>query len=219
MNESVFDRILSNASLLKIDPYADGLIDFINSENMSIDQIDAVCKVFDHLRDRQKEVIINTHLKMSRLPLKEPKTFDNFDFSNVHGKQVDALKNLPNQRFVDAVKYGREGRVIAGLVKPSCLIVDEIGRCVFNKESTRMFFDMIDRRYNKEGPNTIIFTSNKSPDKWGEFFSEDSSLLCALDRIFDSAIVFMMKGDSYRGKGLETIPVETGRSRSGVKLK
>ena len=49
MNESVFDRILSNASLLKIDPYADGLIDFINSENMSIDQIDAVCKVFDHL--------------------------------------------------------------------------------------------------------------------------------------------------------------------------
>jgi hypothetical protein len=26
---------------------------------MSIDQIDAVCKVFDHLRDRQKEVIIN----------------------------------------------------------------------------------------------------------------------------------------------------------------
>ena len=245
MNESVFDRILSNASLLKIDPYADGLIDFINSENMSIDQIDAVCKVFDHLRDRQKEVIINTHLKMSRLPLKEPKTFDNFDFSNVHGKQVDALKNLPSLsalyarknlafigpqgvgkthlamafRFVDAVKYGREGRVIAGLVKPSCLIVDEIGRCVFNKESTRMFFDMIDRRYNKEGPNTIIFTSNKSPDKWGEFFSEDSSLLCALDRIFDSAIVFMMKGDSYRGKGLETIPVETGRSRSGVKLK
>ena len=96
MNESVFDRILSNASLLKIDPYADGLIDFINSENMSIDQIDAVCKVFDHLRDRQKEVIINTHLKMSRLPLKEPKTFDNFDFSNVHGKQVDALKNLPS---------------------------------------------------------------------------------------------------------------------------
>ena len=27
MNESVFDRILSNASLLKIDPYADGLIE------------------------------------------------------------------------------------------------------------------------------------------------------------------------------------------------
>ena len=60
-----------------------------------------------------------------------------------------------NQRFTEAVKYGREGSAVNGLVKPTCLIIDEIGRCVFNKESTRMFFDVIDRRYNKEGPNTI----------------------------------------------------------------
>ena len=77
-------------------------------------------------------------------------------------------------------------------------IYNEIGRCVFDKENTRMFFDVIDRRYNKEGPNTMIFTSNKGPDKWGEFFNEDSSLLCALDRIFDDATVFMIKGNSYR---------------------
>ena len=124
-----------------------------------------------------------------------------------------------NQKFVDAVKYGREGSTVNGLVKPTCLIIDEIGRCVFNKESTRMFFDMIDRRYNKEGPNIMIFTSNRGPDKWSEYFSEDSSLLCALDRIFDDATVFMMKGDSYRGKKLETIAIETGRIKTGVKLK
>ena len=124
-----------------------------------------------------------------------------------------------NQRLTDAVKYGRESSTINGLVKPSCLIIDEIGRCVFNKESTRMFFDMVDRRYNKEGPNTMIFTSNMSPNKWGEFFSEDSSLLCALDRIFDDATVFMMKGNSYRGKRLETIAIETGRPKPGVTRK
>ena len=54
-----------------------------------------------------------------------------------------------NQRFSDARKYGRESSVINGLVKPSCLIIDEVGRCVFDKENTRMFFDVIDRRYNK----------------------------------------------------------------------
>ena len=124
-----------------------------------------------------------------------------------------------NQKLVDAVKYGREGSTVNSLVKPTCLIIDEIGRCVFNKESTRMFFDMIDRRYNKEGPSIMIFTSNKGPDKWGEFFSEDSSLLCALDRIFDDATVFMMKGDSYRGKKLETIAIETGRAKTGVILR
>ena len=74
-----------------------------------------------------------------------------------------------------------------------------------------MFFDFVDRRYNKDCPNTMIFTSNISPDKWGEFFSEDSTLLCTLDRIFDDATVFMMKGDSYRGRGQETIPIQAGR--------
>ena len=124
-----------------------------------------------------------------------------------------------NQKLMDAIKYGREGSTINGLVKPSCLIIDEIGRCVFNRECTRMFFDMVDRRYNKDGPNTMIFTSNRTPDKWGEFFDEDSSLLCALDRIFDDATVFMMKGESYRGKKLETVAIETGRQRAGNKLK
>ena len=31
-----------------------------------------------------------------------------------------------------------------------------------------MFFDVIDRRYNKEGPNTMIFTRNTGPDKGKE---------------------------------------------------
>ena len=78
---------------------------------------------------------------------------------------------------------------------------------------------MVDRRYNKEGPSTMIFTSNKSPDKWNEYFSEDSSLLCALDHIFDDATVFMIKGDSYRGKKLETIAIETGRGKQAIKMK
>ena len=44
--------------------------------------------------------------------------------------------------------------------------------------------------YNKEGSCNIIFTSNKHPSKWKANFNEDDALLCALDRIFDDAIVF-----------------------------
>lgn len=266
MNDSVIESIRDHAEELKIGTYTSNLPAFIDSENMSLEQLEAVDKVLGHLCDQKKETIVETLLKMSRLPLKEPKTFEGFDYSNIHGKNTEALKNLQslsavyarknlafigpqgvgkthlamaygreccnsrlkayfikatelNQKFVDAVKFGHEGPTINGLVKPSCLIIDEIGRCVFNKESTRMFFDMVDRRYNKEGPNTMIFTSNKSPDKWNEFFSEDSSLLCALDRIFDDATVFMIKGDSYRGRKLETIAIETGRSKQAIKMK
>ena len=67
---------------------------------------------------------------------------------------------------------------------------------------------MIDRRYEKEGPNTMILTSNMAPSSWDEFLAGDEALLCALDRVFDKASVFMMRGPSYRGRGLDTYSVE-----------
>ena len=42
------------------------------------------------------------------------------------------------------------------------------------------------------------------------YFSEDDTLLCSLDRVFDDATVFMIKGDSYRGRKLETLGLEAG---------
>ena len=32
------------------------------------------------------------------------------------------------------------------------------------------FFDVVDRRYSKDVPNTMILTSNVEPDKWIDFF-------------------------------------------------
>lgn len=74
---------------------------------------------------------------------------------------------------------------------------------------SNVFEDMVDRRYSKEGPNSMVFTSNLMPDKWCEFFNEDESLKCALDRIFDDAVVYMIHGESYRGKNLETYSIST----------
>ena len=257
MNESLYDQICSHASYLNLDLEAQELAKFVFDHRFDDGQIEAVNSLLEHLACNKRDNIVATLLKMSRLPLKEPKTFGNFDYSRLHGKNIDALKELPNlsalyarknlafigppgvgkthlgmaygrlccekglkayflkatelnQKLLDARKYGREANVINGLVKPSCLIIDEVGRCVFDKENTRMFFDIIDRRYNKEVPNTLILTSNKSPDKWSEFFSEDSSLLCALDRIFDAATVFMIKGNTYRGRKCETVALSTG---------
>jgi DNA replication protein DnaC len=51
-------------------------------------------------------------------------------------------------------------------VKPTCLIIDEFGYCDFDKENTRLFFDVVDRRYSKDMPNPMILTSNVEPDKW-----------------------------------------------------
>ena len=113
-----------------------------------------------------------------------------------------------------ARRAGKEASALNGLVRPSCLIIDEVGHCEFDKENTRLFFDLIDRRYNKEGNFNIVFTSNKSPSQWRRNFNEDDALLCSLDRIFDDATVFNIKGESFRGKHLETIALQTGRVKA-----
>ena len=95
MTESIIDKIQACTDTLKLTAYAGRLPALLEEENMSIDQLDAVYKVLAHLSEQKNETIIQTLLKMSRLPLKEPKTFEGFDFSHVHGKHVDALKNLP----------------------------------------------------------------------------------------------------------------------------
>lgn len=111
-------------------------------------------------------------------------------------------------RFQKAVQRGNTSRVVSSLVKPSCLIVDEVGRCVYDRPCTDLFFDVVDRRYEKEGPNAMVLTSDIAPSGWDEFFTGDDTLLCALDRLFDKASVFVMRGPSYRGRELDTYSVE-----------
>ena len=257
MDVNIYDEIQSMTSYLKLSITSQEIAQFCANKALDDGQIQAIADFLSHMKTLRHEHLIEMLTTMSRIPSREPKTFESFDFSRIHGKNVDALRNLSslstlhahknlafigpqgvgkthlamaygrlcfeneyksyflkatelNQKFTDARRQGRESAIINALVNPSCLIIDEVGRCVFDKENTRMFFDVIDRRYSKEGPNNMIFTSNKSPDKWGEYFSEDSSLLCALDRIFDDAMVFMIKGKSYRGSRCETVAITAG---------
>ena len=50
---------------------------------------------------------------------------------------------------------------------------------------------------------------NRDLAQWQENFCEYDSLLCALDRIFDDAIVFSIKGESFRGRRLETVSLRS----------
>ena len=88
-----------------------------------------------------------------------------------------------NDRFHAARQGGKTARLLNMLVRPSCLIIDEVGHCELDKENTRIFFDLIDCRYNKQGAFNMIFTSNKNSSKWRSSFNEDDALLCALYRI------------------------------------
>lgn len=77
-----------------------------------------------------------------------------------------------------------------------------------------MFLDFVDRGYNKKGPYTMIFTSNKQPLQWKQNFCEDDSQLCALDRIFDDSLIFNLGENSYRGLKCESYSLTTIRGKT-----
>ncbi len=258
MSDSAYSAMAAYCETLKLDFSSEELARLAMDNSFSPETLDALGKVFAYLGEKKKQTTIQMLLRTSRLPQKSIKTFDNFDFSVLKGKDLEHLRNLRTlgaihahrniafigpagtgkthlaqafgfeccqqglktyfikaselrDKFTFARRSGKEASALTSLVRPSCLIIDEVGHCEFDKESTRLFFDLIDRRYNKEGAYNIVFTSNKSPSLWRENFSDDGSLLCALDRIFDDAAVFYIKGESFCGKKMESFALQAGR--------
>ena len=257
MTDFSFDKLDVSFKTLKLDITSTEMAAFAEEQGLNNSQLEALQEVFDYLHHKKIQTTIDTMLRMSRLPLKNLKTFDNFDFSVLKGRDVEKLESVSSlsalyahrnlafigpagtgkthlaqafgyecckrgfktyfikmtelrDRFDTARRSGRESKVLNGLIRYSCLIIDEVGHCDFDKENTRLFFDLIDRRCNSEKNSSIIFTSNKNPARWRENFNDEDSLLCALDRIFDDATVYKLRGKSYRGKRLETVTLEVG---------
>jgi len=79
------------------------------------------------------------------------------------------------------------------------LIIDEIGYLDIPKDSASLFFQLISKRYEK---SSIIITSNKPFEQWGEIFGDDIVASAILDRLLHHSYPFLIQGKSYRMKNL-----------------
>lgn len=94
------------------------------------------------------------------------------------------------------------GRLKAELhkyLKPTILLIDELGYLPVDKNGADLLFQVISQRYER-GP--IVLTTNKQFKKWPEIFNNDSTLTSAvLDRLLHHAETVVIEGKSYRMKG------------------
>lgn len=81
--------------------------------------------------------------------------------------------------------------------KYKLLIIDEIGYLPIDAEDAKLFFQLIDMRYEKK---STILTTNANFKDWGEIFQDTKIANAILDRVLHHATVISITGDSYRLK-------------------
>lgn len=115
MTNSLFEAVVHATRVLtKYGLTVEELAAVVEQNDMSDAEVLAVSKVFDCLLTKQEISTVNFMLRTSRLPMKVPKTFDNFDFSRITGKNVERLRSLPTLSALYARKnlafIGRPGQ-------------------------------------------------------------------------------------------------------------
>lgn len=91
------------------------------------------------------------------------------------------------------------------IIESDLVIIDDLMFMAMEKHEANMFFQLINKLY---GQTSIIITSNKSPEDWGELLGDPAITTAILDRIVHKCEVLSLDGDSYRLKHRKTIFVK-----------
>jgi DNA replication protein DnaC len=92
---------------------------------------------------------------------------------------------------------GRLDRRWKVYMRPSILIVDEVGYYSMDRRAAELFFQIVCRRYET---GSIILTSNKHFSEWGDMMSDTVIATATLDRLLHHAHIVNIRGKSYRMK-------------------
>lgn len=104
---------------------------------------------------------------------------------------VDAVNNL-----IAAQHAGYLKQELKKYLKPSLLIMDELGYLPIDKNGADLLFQIVSQRYER---GSIIITTNRAFKDWSSIFYNDSTLTSALlDRLLHHTEAVVIEGRSYR---------------------
>lgn len=107
-----------------------------------------------------------------------------------YGTLIDLITSLE-----EAQAAGRLTRRLAVLTHPSLLIVDEIGYLPINHSGAVLFFQLMNRRYERA---STVLTSNKGFEEWGEVLGDEVMAAALIDRVLHHCHLVNVRGNSYR---------------------
>ena len=94
-----------------------------------------------------------------------------------------------------AESEGNLGEKLIEYCKPRLLIIDELGYLPFERRSAHLFFQLVNRRYEK---GSLLVTTNQRVSEWGIVFGDEVLATAILDRLLHHSHTLMITGESYR---------------------
>jgi DNA replication protein DnaC len=106
-------------------------------------------------------------------------------------------------RVVDLINHlttaqinGLLGKALKSYVRPSLLLLDELGYLPIDKRGADLLFQVVAARYES---GSIVLTTNRPFREWGALFDVDNTLATALiDRLMHHGEALLIQGPSYR---------------------
>lgn len=103
------------------------------------------------------------------------------------GEMIQLLKTMEfTSRSMNRIKR---------LKQMDLLILDDLMFMAMDKNEANLFFHFINDIYEQ---TSIILTSNKAPNDWGQLIGDEIITGAILDRIIQRAEIIQLSGDSYR---------------------
>jgi DNA replication protein DnaC len=116
-----------------------------------------------------------------------------------HARVVDMLNHLTTAQL-----KGLLGNTLRAYVRPSLLLLDELGYLPIDKRGADLLFQVVAARYET---GSIVLTTNRPFREWGTLLDMDNTLATALiDRLMHHGEAIVIQGDSYRMKGKDPDP-------------
>jgi DNA replication protein DnaC len=120
-------------------------------------------------------------------------------YSVRHTRVVDMINHL-----VMAQTNGLLGKAIKAYVRPTLLLLDELGYLPIDKRGADLLFQVVAARYES---GSIVLTTNRPFREWGALCNADNTLATALiDRLMHHGEAIVIRGDSYRMRDKESEP-------------
>ncbi len=114
-----------------------------------------------------------------------------------HSVRYTRVVDMINHLTTAQIK-GLLGKALRIYIRPSLLLLDELGYLPIDKRGADLLFQVVAARYET---GSIVLTTNRPFREWGALFDVDNTLATALiDRLMHHGEAIVIQGPSYRMK-------------------